>query len=366
MGTDRVGSGRGVQSAEPAGGGAGEGDPRAGAPVLSTVTDDLVGAVLGLEISVALYLDGRAHVLGLPDSFFTPWHGLVYGGLLLLGGWIAVVSRRAAVRHRLGVVARIPAGYGFAAAGAVLFAIGGAGDLAWHQIFGIEADLDALLSPSHLWLFVAGSLLMSGPILAARRRAGPASFGVKLTVTLAVTSITAIWAFAVSFTSGFLTDPESFTVGGAAQVPEGSFTVVGLSGYLVSSFVLVVPVVYLIRARLAFFGTVTVLVTSLALLASLLEDFHDPRVVLAALAAAAVTDAALVTLDRRGSRARARELVAAALIPLLVWPGQLLVKNLGQGVAWSVELVNGVVILSALLVFAAVLALGPGPSRQAR
>ncbi|NKR10605.1 MULTISPECIES: hypothetical protein [unclassified Paenarthrobacter] len=53
-------------------------------PLTSTVAEDLVAAVLGLVIVTAVYFDGRAHILGLPDSFFTPWHAFLYGGLLLL------------------------------------------------------------------------------------------------------------------------------------------------------------------------------------------------------------------------------------------------------------------------------------------
>ena len=39
--------------------------------------------------------------------------------------------------------------------------------LVWHEIFGIEVDLEALLSPSHLTLFAGGLLVVTSPLRAA-------------------------------------------------------------------------------------------------------------------------------------------------------------------------------------------------------
>ena len=77
---------------------------------------------------------------------------------------------------------RAPAGYGLGMVGVVGFAAGGGGDMVWHMIFGVEVDLEALLSPSHLLLF-ASSLSSSparfalhGPIRPARRPRGASSY----------------------------------------------------------------------------------------------------------------------------------------------------------------------------------------------
>lgn len=341
--------------------------------IRSTVTEDLVAAVLGLTIVVALYFDGRAHVLGLPDSFFTPWHGFLYGGLLLLIVWLAVISRLAAARQGGARVAVIPAGYGHAIVGAGLFAVGGVADMLWHQVFGIEVGLDALLSPTHLLLFVGGGLLMSGPIRAFSVRADGGAPPTGIPATLAVVGITGIAAFALSFLSGFLDESATVTV---ERAPEGtvahrmaeSLAAAGLASYVVTSLILVVPLVYSMRARLAAVGTTTVLVTTIALLASVLENFRDLGIVAAALGAAALTDVVLLALRRLGVSERARERVLAALLPLLVWSGQLLLLDATRGVLWSLEMVTGVVIVSALAAFATVLALStanPQPTASA-
>ena len=45
--------------------------------------------------------------------------------------------------------------------GVITFAVGMVGDFAWHQVFGIEVAIDALLSPTHLVLFVAAFAIVS-------------------------------------------------------------------------------------------------------------------------------------------------------------------------------------------------------------
>lgn len=330
----------------------------------TSTSEDLVAAVFGLLVVAAVYFDGRAHVLDLADSFFTPWHAALYGGLLLLIAWLAVISRRAATRyghHRLGV---IPAGYGLAISGAALFAVGGVVDMIWHQIFGVEFGIDALLSPAHLVLFVGGVLLLSGPIRAFRLRTIPLSLLTRLPPTLAVLGITAIAAFSLSFLSGFVTDSATFAVlrapeGTDAHIMSESIAATGLASYVITSLVVVVPLSYLIRVRLAALGTAILLVTSVALLASVLMNFQEMGTVIAALVAGALVDVVLRALRRLDASLRAQELVLATLLPLLLWSGQILVTDMEQGVLWSVEMVTGAVILSALASLATVFSLGP-------
>ena len=326
------------------------------------VSEDLVAAALGLLIVTAVYLDGRAHILGLPDSFFTPWHAFLYGDLLLLVGWLAVLGRRAAVRLRLDRLAIIPAGYGQSVAGAALFAAGGVADMIWHQLFGVESGIDALLSPTHLALFAGGALLFSGPIRATQMRSEASLPWTGLPAVLAVTAIAAVAAFALIYLSGFLSDQATFAV---SQAPEGTaehitseaLASAGLASYLVTSLVIVIPLTFLIRQRLALPGAATFLVLSLALLACVLEDFRNPGIIIAAAVAGVLADLALYALARHSSSMRGRELVMAALVPLLLWSGQLLALAAQGPILWSLEMVTGVVIASAGMSFTAVFVL---------
>lgn len=106
------------------------------------------------------YLDAWAHNhLATLDTFFTPWHGVLYSGFaacaLVLGvRWFREGS--------------LPAGYGLSLVGCVFFGLGGIGDMIWHTVFGIERQLAAVLSPSHLALIVSASLIVTGTVRAAR------------------------------------------------------------------------------------------------------------------------------------------------------------------------------------------------------
>lgn len=46
--------------------------------------------------------------------------------------------------------------------GIALFGVAGVGDMAWHEVFGIEANVEALLSPTHLLVIVGAGLFVSG------------------------------------------------------------------------------------------------------------------------------------------------------------------------------------------------------------
>jgi hypothetical protein len=54
-----------------------------------------------------------------------------------------------------------------ALAGAGLFLAAGLGDLSWHLAFGVERDIAALLSPTHLGLFAGGLLIVTAPLRSA-------------------------------------------------------------------------------------------------------------------------------------------------------------------------------------------------------
>ena len=64
----------------------------------------------------------------------------------------------------------MPPGYELAIVGVLIFMAGGVGDMIWHEIFGIEIGVEALLSPTHLILAVGMTLIISGPFRAGWRR----------------------------------------------------------------------------------------------------------------------------------------------------------------------------------------------------
>ena len=131
---------------------------------------DWVLAGLAVWLIGGFYIDIWAHAHGrVDDTFFTPWHALLYTGAAAFGvvtGWIAIFGRPRGVPVR----DVLPEPYLQSLLGAVLFIVAGGLDLIWHTVFGFEVDIEALLSPTHLLLAASGLLMIGGPLRSAAAR----------------------------------------------------------------------------------------------------------------------------------------------------------------------------------------------------
>jgi hypothetical protein len=131
--------------------------------------DALVAALCTVFLGGA-YLDVWAHV-HVPEleTFFTPWHAVFYAGFFA----VATVTIGPLLRRRARGTTwsdALPAGYDRSLIGVLVFSLGGVLDMLWHVVFGVEADVEALLSPSHLLLASGAALFLTGPLRAAWRR----------------------------------------------------------------------------------------------------------------------------------------------------------------------------------------------------
>lgn len=131
---------------------------------------DWILTVLSVWLVGGFFIDLWAHSHGrVDDTFFTPWHALLYTGAASFGVVLGAVAIFGTPR---GVPVRkvLPGPYRVSFIGAVLFAIGGLLDLAWHSLFGFEVEVEALLSPTHLLLAASGLLMVGGPLRSASAR----------------------------------------------------------------------------------------------------------------------------------------------------------------------------------------------------
>jgi TolB protein len=130
--------------------------------------DALMTVLLSLAMG-GFFSDLWAHSHGRVETFFTIWHLALYTASGLVFLVLAIVWARG---RRSGATVReaLPDGYGLSFAGAIVFMLGGVLDFLWHLAFGIEANVSALFSPTHILLFAAGLLMVSGPLRAAWRR----------------------------------------------------------------------------------------------------------------------------------------------------------------------------------------------------
>jgi hypothetical protein len=246
--------------------------------------------------------------------------------------------------------------YRGAALGLAVFGVGGLVDLAWHQIFGIEIAVDALVSPSHLPLGTGGLLILTSGLRANHvlSRAGAASPSAwSLPAVLSLTLATALVAFFLLYVSPFPIPPPVETF---VPTPEGTPghtqaelpVIAGLGAYLVSTILVTVPFLLMLRRRAGLpWGGMTLLVGIIAVLSVAVLDF--PPVALAgalgATVGAAVADLGLDRLRRLADR-RFMPSVLAAGVVVLVWSGQLTGLALADALRWPVSLWSGVVVLA--------------------
>lgn len=295
--------------------------PASPAPRLSPREDLLTVAFTGWLI-LGLFVDGWAHNNDQPETFFTPWHGLLYSGFLATAVWMG--SRY--LRH-----GRAPAGYGLGLVGVVGFALGGAFDMIWHVIFGVEVDLEALLSPSHLLLFSSALLILTSPLRAAW--SDPAHRHLSLRTffppLLSATLVTAGVAFFVMPFSPFLSGAatkapyevisRSVAPGGIAEWFTEEVQLEGFAAILITTVVLMAPALLLLRRWELPFGSLTVLFGTVVTLVSATEGFEMGETALAGLIAGVGGDLLVRLLQRRATSPVATLRLVGGIVPAVLW-----------------------------------------------
>lgn len=319
----------------------------AGRPL--TRGEELLGMLFGLWTVVGLFLDGWAHSHQRPESIFSPWHAVLYSGFMMAALWATWTSWRRRQPDR-SFVDTAPPGHIATLAGFGLFGVGAAGDLIWHEIFGIEANVEALLSPTHLLLLVGGSIALSAPLRVLRSSPRVVSWKEFLPALLSLTLLTAVGAFFLGYLSPFSTagvgfsnatththDLSNITPDVAAELRE-NWT---LGAIFVTTVVLVLPALFVVRRWKTPRGAFLFLYTLLFVLHAGLDEFAQWPVIAMGIVVGALVDS-LVQRD-------ARPWLIGAVIPLAAWSTYFLVFELQHDVGWSPELWAGVSLMTTLL-----------------
>lgn len=287
--------------------------------------DELAFAVFSTWSVVGLFLDGWSHRHDKPETFFTPYHLVLYSGFAAAVLWWATESSR---RRRAGEPFTVPGGR-LTVLAVAMIALGGGADMVWHEVFGVEADTEALLSPTHLLLFVGGILLTTAPVRGAWSAAGDVAPTLVefLPRVLTLALATSIAAFVTQFVHPFLAD--TFLPGDAADE--------WIGGLFLHTVILMVPLLTVLRRWRVPPGTVTVYVAAVTLLVLGLEAFERWPVVIAALVAGAVGDA---LVDRPHA--------LGAAVPAALWALFFAVVPFTDDFDWTVELWAGATTVAAL------------------
>ena len=342
----------------------------------TTHRQDLVTVLLATWLIGGLGLDGLAHsnLERQTESFFTPWHAVFYSGFVATALWVLWVVQTRRADHRTWTQA-VPLGYGLGVVGVAVFAVGGVGDLLWHQIFGIETNIAALLSPTHLLLFLGVALILLAPFRAAwsTLEPPPANLLGVVPALLSITLLTALVAFFFQYSSLFSIDL-AFSSVEFVRVPQGQPPQLagvleawaediqknGIMAALFTSLMLVAPLLLLLRRWRLPLGAATILFVVVAALIVALDDFRAWENLVAAAAAGVAADVAIARLRPAADRVGAFRAVGS-LVPMAVIGCTFLAAVWRFGLGWPAELWTGTVFFGGLAGYVLAYLMQPPP-----
>jgi hypothetical protein len=310
---------------------------------------DLLATALAAWVIIGVFVDVNAHNHGqVDDTFFTPWHFLLYSGVLANGVMFGIAQYRY-VRQGYQWSRALPKGYLLSFVGALVFALGGAFDFVWHEIFGFEVNLEALLSPAHLFLATGATLFLAGPLRAIWGRQNTSGWG-DLFPALASAAITLSLLTMFTQFANIMAQPDVFT----APRPTNNryFWDVTLTvSVLIPAVLLSGTLLLLLRRWRLPPGAVTfVLMVNALLMFYLRIGFtgeHWP-VLLAALAAGILGDLLQVWLKPSLHQVGALRLFAF-VVPFTYFLAYFTILLLTSGIWWTVHLWLGVTFMGGVV-----------------
>jgi len=283
---------------------------------------------------VGLFLDGWSHIHHRPETFFTPWHGVLYSGFLAGVLWFAIDQR--GDRAEPGLV-----GGRVTAAGLLIFAVAAAGDFLWHALFGIERNVAALLSPTHLLLMLGGAMMVTAPVRDAWSVRSPraARWRQFWPVVGSLTLTVALLLFFLQYLSPFRADIVAQPVVNSFRFVSENEEIRTIGSVLVTTVVLVGALLFTLRRWDPPPGAFTVVLVVPAVAMSGLAGFERLPLALCALCGGLVADL-LVEAD-----VPSRWLAAA--VPVAVWLPYFVVFKVAYDLQWTIHLWLGTVFLAA-------------------
>lgn len=299
-----------------------------------------------------LFLDGWAHNhIPTLETFFTPWHGVLYSGFFSVAIVIGITQYRNVSKGYAWSKA-LPQGYFLSLVGVALFLIGGVGDMLWHEIFGIEQNLEALFSPTHLLLASGAFLFLSGPLRAAwKRKAGHGWSDLAPTI-LSLTMLFTLFTFFTQYANVF-GSPGLLNMRMASSGSQRYFTEVTSVAYVFFPAALMMgTLLFALRRWQLPFGAATFMFTVNALLMVLMRfDFAAAYwyVIVAAAIGGLLADGLIVWLRPSVERANALRLfsfVVPFVFFLLIFGA---IALTGRGLWWEVHTWLGVPFVAGVI-----------------
>ncbi|MDQ0897050.1 hypothetical protein QFZ80_000878 [Paenibacillus sp. V4I7] len=298
--------------------------------------------LMGMWLIVGLFIDGFAHNHGVVETFFTPWHAILYSGYLACAVWIFYLTyqNKSRVSHATWVQA-IPTGYKLGVAGVIIFFLGGLGDMYWHTVFGIEENIAALLSPTHLILLTGALMILTSPyraISCAEDEVSP-TFRQLLPALTSVALTFAVMAFFLMYAWSFRQN--------LWMAREEDAVARAVVDFLVTTMLLVLPVMLVIRRWKLPFGTVTYFFVFQAVLMAILDGFSHYGSIVILLISGIAADLIFRSIKQLEA-SDWRYKVAFFLIPVLIWGLYFADLSIFHTLDWAPELWGGTMFICGL------------------
>jgi hypothetical protein len=244
--------------------------------------------------------------------------------------------------------------------GAVLFGCGGVGDMLWHALFGIEKDVEALFSPTHIMLACGAWLMVGGPFHAAWQRLTPPErrWHQHLPWLLSLT-----WMLSTGTFMTQIAHPVVYLWGGGRVpgTPGWMWQALGVVGMLWDTGFLMGFLLLTMRRWALPAGALTLIIGLNAVAMGFLHRGAYPFLpVVARVVAALGAEVMYARLQPSVQRPSAWRLFAA-VVPVLLTTLHFGTLGLTVGVWWSVHLWAGTIVLTGLVGLLVSLLLVPPP-----
>lgn len=322
-------------------------------PPVSTARFEWAVVGGGVWMLLGAFLDAWAHQHLRIDTFFNPWHAILYSGMAATTAVLALAALR---NHAAGHAWRccLPPGYGLSLVAVLGFGVAGSLDLTWHTTLGFEQGFDGAISPPHLLLGTCGMLAAAGPLRAAWRqpmRRAPWTAVASACFVLFLLSDLTQWAHPFN-------DPYALTPG-PAGTPYGA-QVLGLASVILQSALTTGVVLFLLRRFAVPRGALLLLLTVAGLCTSALKD-HEVFAI-AAVVGGLVAEW-LVAVLRPGPRRLAGVRVLAFAVPVATYGAYFGEVGALGGTWWSVPMWTGAIFLAGVFGLLVSFLVFPPPAR---
>jgi hypothetical protein len=301
--------------------------------------------LLTLWFIAGVFLDGRSHTHGAPETFFTLEHGIFYTAFLAIATLLGGTIYRNRIRGH-SWSERLPEGYWLSVAGVVLFGVAGVGDMVWHEVFGIEANVEALLSPTHLLLMIGAGLFVSGPLRSAWYRLDPneSRWAAQLPMVLSTAITLSVLTFATMYAHPIVNPLAGAGHRHAGELPLIVAHELGVVSILLQTAILMGSLLLIVRRFSLPSGALTVVFTLNASAMSLLTEHYQfiPAWVLAGV----VADLLVLGLDRSHSLAWRG---FGFVVPAVLFGLYFVTLWVTEGIAWTVHVWVGAIVLAGIV-----------------